>query len=186
MAARLRLAAHVSHEEMFRRFHSAEDATTRSHWQVLWMVSQGFRTDDVSDALGYSPTWIRKLVGRYNEGGAPAMGDQRRHNRGAEPLLSAEDEAALKKVLEQDAVEGDLWTGPRVAQWMSVRLERPVSRHRGWETLVRLGYSPQRPRPAHDRADLAAQATFQAGVAREAQRRAGGAPGSKGGAVGGR
>lgn len=170
MAARLRLAAHVDAEEMFQRFRSAEGHTDRSHWQVLWMVSQGFRTEDISDAVGYTPVWIRKLVVRYNEGGAEAMGDGRRHNPGAEPLLGVEDEAALKAELEKDAAEGDLWTGPRVAAWMSARLGRPVSRHRGWETLHRLGYTPQRPRPAHDEADPEAQATFQGGVAHEAHR----------------
>lgn len=119
----------------------------RSHWQVLWMVARGFRTDDIADAVGYSPTWMRKLVGRYNDGGADAMGDGRRHDPGAEPLLSPEDEAALRAELERDAPEGDLWTGPRVATWMSERLGRPVSRFRGAEALRRLGYSPQKPRP---------------------------------------
>ncbi len=176
MAARLRLAAHVSHEEMFRRFRAAEEPTARSHWQVLWMVSQGFRTEDISDAVGYSPTWIRKLVGRYNAGGAEAMGDGRRRNPGAEPLLSVEGEAALRAVLEKDAAEGDMWTGPRVAEWMSKRLMskrlgRPVSRWRGAEALRRLGYSPQRPRPAHDQADPEAQATFQERIAGAARRR---------------
>lgn len=177
MAARLRLAAHVRPEEMLERFRSAKGHTDRSHWQVLWMVSQGFRTEDISDAVGYTPVWIRKLVGRYNDGGVDAMGDRRRQNQGARPLLCAEDEAALKAELEKDATKGDLWTGPRVAAWMSARLGRAVSRHRGWETLVRLGYTPQRPRPAHDQADPEAQAAFQGGSARSAHRRAGGTSG---------
>ncbi len=188
MAARLRLADHVSHEDLFHRFRAAEDSTARSHWQVLWMVSQGFRTEDISDAIGYSPTWIRKLVGRYNEGGAQAMGDRRRHNAGADPLLSADDEAALARALETepaDGDDGDAWSGPRVARWMSARLGREVPRQRGWEALRRLGYTPQRPRPAHTEADAEAQAAFQGGVAREARRRAAGASGGRGRAVGG-
>jgi hypothetical protein len=76
MAARLRLASHVEPEEMFQRFRSATGGTDPSHWPVLWMVSQGFRTADISDAIGYSEVWIRKLVGLYDEGGPDAMGDR--------------------------------------------------------------------------------------------------------------
>ena len=107
----------MSYEELFHRFRAAEDATARSHWQVLWMVSQGFRTEDIADAIGYSPTWIRKLVGRSNEGGAEAMGDQRRHNAGADSLLSAEDEAALARVLETEGAEGARGTCGAVRWW---------------------------------------------------------------------
>jgi hypothetical protein len=71
------------------------------------------------------------------------------------------------------------------ARWMSQRLGREVSRVRGWEALRRLGYSPQKPRPAHDQADPEAQAAFQGGAARRARRRAGGTSGRRGGAVGG-
>lgn len=184
MPARLRLTTHLRPEELLEQFRAAEEVTARSHWQVLWMVCQGFRTEDISDAVNYSPTWIRKLVARYNEGGESAMGDQRRHNAGAAPLLGAKEEKALLEELEQQQPEGDLWSGPQVARWMSERLDRPVSRVRGWETLRRLGYTPQRPRPAHDKADPQAQAAFQAAPAQEACGRAEGAPEGQGGTVG--
>lgn len=174
MPARLRLADHLSYDDLFARYQAAQRPVTRSHWQVLWMVSQDFRTEDISVAVGYSPTWIRKLVGRYNESGPEAMGDQRRHNEGTNALLSAADEAALEAALQETPAEGDAWTGPLVARWMSERLGREVSRQRGWETLRRLDYTPQRPRPAHDDADPEAQALFQGGTAPDARRRAAG------------
>ena len=160
MPARLRLADHLSPDTLFTHYQSAQPPVARSHWQVLWMVSQGWRTEDISGAIGYTPTWIRKLVGRYNEGGVEAMGDRRTHNAGADPLLSAEDEAALREVLQSAPADGDAWSGPLVARWMSERVGREVSRIRGWEALRRLGYTPQRPRPHHDRADPEAQASF--------------------------
>ncbi|HEV2124386.1 MAG TPA: winged helix-turn-helix domain-containing protein [Chloroflexota bacterium] len=175
MPARLRLANHLSEQELFTHYQAAQQPIARTHWQVVWMVSQSFRTEDISDAVGYSPTWIRKLVGRYNAGGPAALGDQRRRNPGAEPLLGEEDEAALRQALKGPLPGGDLWSGVQVARWMSERLGRPVGRQRGWEMLRRLGYTPQRPRPRHADADPEAQAAFQGGVAREAGRRAAGA-----------
>lgn len=170
MPARLRLARHLSHDDLFGRYQAAECPVARSHWQVLWMLSRGWRTDDISEAIGYSPTWIRKLVGRYNRGGAEAMGDQRRYNPGAQALLSPEDEADLRSALESATEQGDAWSGAQVARWMSTRLGHPVGRQRGWETLRRLGYTPQRPRPRHTDADPEAQARFPGGAARETRR----------------
>ncbi len=175
MPARLHLADHLSPEELFQSYQTAQQPLARMHWQVVWMVSQGFRTEDIADAIGYTPTWIRKLVGRYNAGGPEAMGDQRRQNAGAAPLLGDEEEAALREALKEPLPGGDLWSGVQVARWMSERLGRPVARQRGWEMLRRLGYSPQRPRPRHAEADLQAQATFPGGASRQARRRAAGA-----------
>ncbi len=142
--------------------------TARAHWQVLWMVSQGFRTDDIADAVGYSATWIRKVVGRYNEGGTDAMGDGRCHNVGQARLLDAEDDAALRAELQHRPADEGLWSGPKVAAWMSRRLGRPVHAQRGWEVLRRLGYTPQRPRPSHEGGDEAKQESFPAEPAADA------------------
>jgi transposase len=118
MATRLCLADHLSDEDLFACYRAAERPIERTHYQVLWMVCSGFRTEDISVAVGYSPVWIRKLVGRYNEGGARAMGDQRRHNAGGEALLSAEDEQDLRNALAQGTEQGDAWSGAQVARWI--------------------------------------------------------------------
>jgi hypothetical protein len=140
MPARLHLADHLTEEARFARFQSAADPRARSHGQVLWMVGQAFPTEDIAVAVGYSPVWIRKRVGRYNEEGPAAMGDRRHHNPGAKRLLSADEEAALQAALQSPPPEGDGWSGPVVARWMSQRLGRAVSRFRGREGLVRPRY----------------------------------------------
>lgn len=186
MPARLHLADHLGHDELFARYQAAQRPLARSHWQVLWRVRQNFRTEDISDAIGYSPTWIRNLVGCYNDGGPEAMGDQWRHHSGTNALLSTEDEAALEAALQEDPSEGDAGTGPLVARWMSERVGQEVSRVRGGEALRRRGYTPQRPRPAHDDADPQAQAAFQSGTPRDTRLRAEGTSRGRGAAVGGR
>ena len=165
MSRRLELASHLPEEELLTRFRGAERPIERTHWQVLWMLSQGFYTEDIADAVGYQTAWVRKLIGRYNEQGPEAMRDHRRDNPGQPPLLGPEDEADLADALTRAPADGDAWSGPLVARWMSERLGRAVSRQRGWEMLLYLGYTPQRPRPHHEGADLEAQEQFQGGAA---------------------
>ena len=165
MGRRLQLTAHLPEAELFRRYRSTPRPVERMHWQVLWMLSQGFRSEDIADAVGYRVAWVRKLIGRYNEQGPQAMHDGREDNPGQPPLLSPEDEAELAEALTQQPVGGDAWSGPLVARWMSGRLDREVSRQRGWEMLRYLGYTPQRPRPRHTQADEEAQRAFKRGPA---------------------
>ena len=114
----------------------------------------------VARLTGYSAKWVGLLARRYNRDGPAAVGDQRQHNRGAQPLLTVEQRAVLATALEGPAPNGGLWSGPQVAVWMSTQLGRKVSPQRGWDYLRRAGYTPHRPRPRHAQADAAAQAAF--------------------------
>lgn len=160
--ARLRLAPHLVAEELLARSRSASDPVEKTHWQVLWLLSQGRVSEDIAEITGYSLNWVRILVRRYNQDGPPAARDQRHTNRGQAPLLSADLQRELARALEQPPEDGGLWSGPKVAAWMSRRLGRAVRVQRGWEYLRRLGYTPQRPRPRHTGADPQAQARFPA------------------------
>ena len=160
MPRRLKLVAHLSVAELAERFHTAPDPVTRAHWDVLYWLARGHPGRWVARCVGYSPKWVGQVVRRYNEGGPAAVADQRQHNRGAAPLLTAAQCAALATALEGPAPNGSLWSGPQVALWMSAQLGRPVRAQRGWEYLRRCGYTPHRPRPQHVQADAAAQAAF--------------------------
>lgn len=168
MPARLRLVDHLSPEALFARYQQAREPVERTHFQVLHLVSQRWRTEDIAEAVGYTPIWIRMLVARYNRGGVEAMGDRRRHNAGQARLLDAEGEAALQEALRERPTDEGLWNGPRVAAWMSQRLQRPVHAQRGWEVLRRIGYTPQRPRPSHEGGDKQKQEDFPAESAADA------------------
>lgn len=101
---------------------------------------------------GYGRRWIGVIVHRYNEKGPDGLGDHRGKNAGAKPLLDKEAEAVLKTVLAEPPADGGLWTGPKVAAWMSARLGRKVWPQRGWDYLKKLGHSLQMPRPRHAKA----------------------------------
>ena len=90
------------------------------------------------------------------------MADGRRNN-GSAPLLADEDLAALDLSLQSPPPDGGLWSGPKVAAWISGRVGVECTNKTGWSYLKRLGYSVQRPRPRHPDADEKAQAAFKKG-----------------------
>lgn len=161
MAHRIRLTSHLSTEELFARYRLAKRAAEKSHWQVLWLLSQGKTSLEVAEATGYSQKWVRRLVARYNADGPEAMNDRRSTNPGQRRLLSVELQRELSAALERPAPGGGFWSGPEVARWMSEKLGAMVRPQRGWDYLRRADYTPQVPRPAHESADPKLQASFQ-------------------------
>lgn len=186
MPARLQLASHLSVDELQQRFRRCPDAVEKTHGQVIWLFSQGKRTEEGARITSYRPLWIRTLVGRYNRAGPEAMRDHRHENPGQAPLLDDAALQALRDALEHEAPpQGALWDGPRVAAWMRPRLGRPeLSDARGWEALRRLGYTLQRPRPRHAGAEAEAQARFPGHAPRASGGQAGRTPGGRGRALG--
>ena len=148
----LELVEHLSLEEIGRRFRAARAVVQRAHWQVVWLVGRGRSGGEVARITGFSRTWVGAIVRRYNSDGPESLGDRRHHNRGAKPLLSEADAEELRVALDEPPADGGLWTGPKVAAWLAMRIEGQVWPQRGWEALRRLGYSPQVPRPRHAKA----------------------------------
>src|SRR3954454_5868135 len=143
------LAARLSPAELGQRYRAARSPVERSHLQVVRLLSRGRSEREVAQVTGYGRRWVGEVVRRYDEGGPDGLGDRRRGNAGARPLLGAEGEAALRAALAEPPADGGLWTGPKVATWMAARLGRKVWPQRGWDYLKKLGYSAQRPRPRH-------------------------------------
>jgi transposase len=162
MGQRIRVKEHLSTEELQTRYRRSAHPAEKTHWQVLWLIAQGQPAREVAVTTGYTLNWVRELVGRYNRGGPEAVLDGRRNHSGRRPLLSQEQEEALRKALEADPPSRDLWNGPKVARWMSERLGREVAPQRGWEYLRKVGHRLLVPRPRHREADAEAQEAFQA------------------------
>ena len=151
------LVAHLSTAELGQRYRAARQPIERSHLQIVWLLSQGRREREVVAVTGDGARWIIEIVRRDNAEGAGGLGDQRARNTGARPLLGQEDEAALRDALAEPPTDGGLWSGPKVAAWMTARLGRKVWPQRGWDYLQKLGYRSQVPRPQHAKAASAAE-----------------------------
>ena len=151
------LVAHLSTAELGQRYRAARQPIERSHLQIVWLVSQDRSEREVALVTGYGRRWIAEIVRRYNTKGPGGLGDRRNQNAGAKSLLDEEDKAALNAALTEPPADGGLWTGPKVAAWMTARLGRKIWPQRGWDYLQKLGYRSQVPRPRHAKAASAAE-----------------------------
>jgi len=158
------VAPHLPVEELAVRYRQARDPVARSHWHLIWLVSQGHSGVAVARLTGYSETWVRTVIHRYNDLGAAGLTDRRRANPGQPPLVPLAVGEELRAVLAAPALDGGRWTGPKAATWLSERLDRVISPQRAWEPLQRIGFSLQQPRPRATAADPVAQAAFKKGA----------------------
>jgi transposase len=153
MKRRISLEAHLTSAQIKARFLTCDDLVERSHWQTLWLLSRSdknYTCTEVADLMGFTADWVRKLVRRYNADPVNGLLDERRKN-GKLPVLTDQQQEALQRALEADPPDHGLWSGPKVAHWMSQELKQPVSAVTGWHYLTRLGWSLQVPRRRHDR-----------------------------------
>jgi transposase len=161
MARRIRLQAHLTTEELASRYRGASDPVERSRWHFLWLLSRGFTATTIAAMTGYSAYWIGQIARRYNEHGAEGVQDRRHHTRTGIPLLSEQQQTALRAAVSGPVPGGDHWCGRTVAAWISERLGRQVPRQVGWRWLRRIGAHWRKPRPRHISADPAAQRDFK-------------------------
>ena len=163
MAHHLTLAEHLTTDELYQHYRAATDAVERDHWQIIWLKSQGKTTPEIQQATGYSAPWIRELIHRYNDQGTEALRDHRHDHTGPPPMLNQVQQAQLEDLLDAGkAPDGGPWNGPKVARWIEQQTGREkVHDQRGWDYLMRLGFSAQTPRRRHEEADEAAQAAFK-------------------------
>jgi transposase len=163
MSRRAYLHSRLSSAKLKDRYRNCKDLHESRRWQLLWMISLGKTLIEAASLVSFSERYARLLLARYNQHGIPAL--RARPHTSPHPrrplLLSPALRAELGRLLKGKAPDGGLWTGPKVARWMERKLGRKVYPQRGWDYLVRLGYSPQRPRPTHADTSPVVRARFK-------------------------
>lgn len=170
MPKRVTIHPHLSTEELGQRYRQSQEPIERSHYQIIWLLSQGKRTEEVAEVTGYSRSWIYELVRDYNRNGPKCLGDGRRDNPGALPLLNEEQQANLIQVLREPAPDGGLWNGRKVADYLSELLDQPISRQQGWVYLRQLEWRLRIPRPQHQEAEPEVQEAWKKKLHEETER----------------
>ena len=165
MPKTLKLQPHLAKEELEDRYREARDPVERSHYQILWLISEGKTTRQVMEATGYSRGWIQQLAHRYNQEGPKALGDRRHQNPGAREraLLTVEQREELAEALKEPPPDGGMWNSRKVGEWIEAKTTKKVvsKKQRGWEYLKRLRHSPKVPRPHHAKANKPDQEAFK-------------------------
>jgi len=165
MPKTIKLELHLHSEELEKRYRKAHDPVLRSHYQILWLISEGKSTTQVMEVTGYSRGWIQQLARRYNASGPEALGDRRHQNPGAKEraLLTEVQQEELREALKKPPPDGGMWNSPKVGEWIEQRTGKVLTqkKQRGWEYMRKLGNSPKVPRPRHKKANEAEQKAFK-------------------------
>src|SRR5271166_240707 len=144
------IASHLTAAELEARYETAADPVAKSHFHAIWLLSLNYGIEEVAELLSFSIRWVRLLVKRYNEQGPEGLGDRRLSNGAAPAILTEEALTALKERLKTAPDDGGVWTGPKVARWLAkFHGRKSVHDQRGWDALVAIAYSIQKPRPRH-------------------------------------
>jgi transposase len=147
------IAWHLNVTELEERYKTAADPVAKSHFHAVWLLSLDYTAEEVAELLSFSVRWVRLLVKRYNEYGPDSLGDRRLSNGAAPAILTPEALSSLKERLKAPPDDGGLWTGPKVARWLAHFHDlKSVHDQRGWDALVAIEYSIQKPRPRHPKA----------------------------------
>jgi transposase len=170
MPKRISIEPYLGIDELENRYRQSKNAIERTHYQIIWLLALGKTTAEVASATGYGISWIYELVRSYNRYGSEMLGDRRRLNTGAEPLLNDVQLAQLWQALQSKPGDGGLWNGPKVAAWISDLLGREVSPQRGWEYLRGLKMRPLAPRPHHEETSWEEQEAWKKKLATETKR----------------
>ena len=153
MPKRISIATHLNISELEQVYRQAKDGVESRQCQIIWLLAQGKKTEEVESVTGYSRTWIYALVKRYNESGISGIGDHRSENQGANTLIDDIHQAQLWQALQSNAPDGGFWNGRKVADWLSEVTGIKISRYRGWEILRQMTFRLRVPRPSHTESD---------------------------------
>jgi transposase len=147
------IASHLSAAELEARYETAADPVSKSHFHAIWLLSLGYMITEVAAILSFSTRWTGLLVKRYNDQGPESLKDQRAGNGAAPAILTPEALSSLKERLKTAPDDGGLWTGPKAARWLAkFHGLKSVHNQRGWDALIAVEYSIQKPRPRHPNA----------------------------------
>ena len=118
MTGRIRVEGYLGAEALRERYRGAAHPVARSHFHIIWLLARGSSVAECAAASGYSTRWVEILAQRHNAGGPDSLGARRRANKGAKPLLTAEQLASLAEAVARPPPDGGLWTGQKVAAWI--------------------------------------------------------------------
>jgi transposase len=162
MTAPLKVAAHLTDEELEARAHGARARLWEwARWRAILLFKQAESAADIARFLGRKEDWVRRTVRSYNKDGPDSVRDLREDN-GTEARVGPELMAALVEAVQHDEPPGGgRWTGGKAQVWLNQRLEKPIPQSTAYNTLHRAKLSWQVPRPRSVEADPQAQDDFK-------------------------
>ena len=148
-------------EELRAYYRASTDAVERRRLQVIWFLAEGKSRIEVVKLTAYNRISVCEVVKRYNAEGLAGLRDRRHENPGCPPLLDESERAQLLRAIQANSEEEGVWSAAKIQDWIKEHLDKEVYLQRVYELLDALGFSLQRPRPQHAKADLELQDEFK-------------------------
>lgn len=123
--------------------------------------AEGKADEEILELTRYSVSGARNVLERYQKYGLDGLKDSRHQNKGAPTVLTAEEKLLFSVALRRDFEDGIVWDGKKAQQWIKDNLGKDVYITRGYEAMHAAGFSYQKPRPSHTKANKEAQEEFK-------------------------
>jgi transposase len=155
----LSLATHHTKNELQFLWKKTKVPNEKLKLRLLWKLRSEEDSDTVlamlpekaAESLGMSADWARRAIRAYNTEGIKSISDGRKMNHRPKIVSDIQIEVLKTQVTSGTSLDGGLWTGPKVANYLGTLLGKKVSNVTGWNYLVSMGFSLQVPRPAHEK-----------------------------------
>ena len=101
---RLPVVAHLSADEVGRRYRSCSDAKEKTRWRLVWLLlcDSTLSCERAGPLVGLSDTHARTLLKRWNAHGPDGLADRRRANTSPGKLTAdRQAEVALDEMLAE-------------------------------------------------------------------------------------
>ena len=162
--ATLKLAFHLSQNELKKLLDKETEVRFYKYWQILNAVANnaGIKAGTIASILGTSPGIVRRTVQLYNKGGVDFMKQLqwggRREDRSH---LSLDEEKALLASITVKSLKGEILTAKDIRKEVERKINRAVSEDYLWDLFKRHGWKKKAPRPKHPKQDPKAQEEFK-------------------------
>jgi len=134
--------------ELLARYNTAPDPEARTRYQmVVLAVEHGWSAEQIGSVVKRSHDTVLRVLHRFVGGGLAAI--PRRTARGGPPTITADGEAELLRVIEDDphdhGVRSANWTTQLLADYLEGQTGIAVDQETVRRHLHRLGYVCKRP-----------------------------------------
>ncbi len=160
MPRKITLVNHLSLEQLNEGWTKAKTMSEKSRWQIVMLFVGGKQVFEIAEIVGMRKNWIYIVLRAYNQEGQAALRDKRELGTGVKPLLDQAQLDELNETLNQPPPDGGVWTGPKVAAWLTEHHKRKFYDQRGWEYL-RKTHTLRIPRRQHIKGDIIKQEEFK-------------------------
>ncbi|NJL59415.1 MAG: hypothetical protein HC887_07000 [Desulfobacteraceae bacterium] len=158
---KIRLADHLTDEELAERMEISENRQQFRRWQAVYLIqTQGLSSEQVAEIVRVKPATVLQWVYLYNHNGEEILtfrgsGGRRRCH------MSHDEEISFLSELEKEGEKGLIITAKTIRQRAEEKLGHEVSEDYAYDLLHRHKWKKISPRSVHPKADKSKQEEYK-------------------------